>query len=184
MQHSTVIYSNAAKNGTRSVDTFERAPGCLDPRRHHTGILPEYEHQSKCTVAHMALVQGGRRSRCWHPFFITFEGTTRTQIQFRYFWGTPFGCVVSCAGPIWYIAHSPWLISMGAGVTGNNTTGPGSVLLSMLFGAYPRTLGHSWWQWTCGTVTSSTIDIICIQMRPYSLSTFWSKIRITPWTLF
>lgn len=53
-EYSICINSITAKNGTGGADTFERAPGRLDTCGHHTGILPEYEHQSKCTAAQMA----------------------------------------------------------------------------------------------------------------------------------
>ena len=37
----------AAKAGSGGSDPAERAPGCLDQSGHHTGVLPEHEHQSK-----------------------------------------------------------------------------------------------------------------------------------------
>lgn len=46
-----------AKNGTRSVDTLKRAPGCLDESGHHPRVLPEHEHQSKLAPVQKAFIE-------------------------------------------------------------------------------------------------------------------------------
>lgn len=40
-----------AKNGPGGPHTFKGAPGCVDASGHHSGILPEHEHQSKPTLS-------------------------------------------------------------------------------------------------------------------------------------
>ena len=80
--------------------------------------------------------RGGRHSLCWHPFFTTFEGTTKAhKSRFRYFWGTPFGC----GFPFWYVSYTQSMhYQHGCRPHWEWNHWPWQCLMfSMLFGAHP-----------------------------------------------